>query len=65
MRDDRLFKICEFFTALTIGKPAFMSIAVKLGYRRICARWAPKIITVEMKIKKKLKNHQCGNSTAH
>jgi hypothetical protein len=52
MRYDSLLKIREIFAALTIGKPAVMSIVVKLGYRRVCATWAPKIITVEIKIKK-------------
>jgi hypothetical protein len=64
MRYDSLFKIRELFAALTIGKPAVMSTVVKLGYRRVCATWAPKIITVEIKIKK-LKSHQCRNSTTN
>jgi len=56
MRDDCLFKICDLFAAARIGKPAVISIVVELGYRTVCATWAPKMITVERKIKKKYKN---------
>jgi hypothetical protein len=50
MRDERLFKTCELFAPVRIGKLAVMSIFVELGYRKVCASWAPKIITGEIKI---------------
>jgi hypothetical protein len=51
VRDDRLFKICELYAAVKIGKPAVMSIVVELGYRTFCERLATKIIMVKIKIK--------------
>jgi hypothetical protein len=50
MRDDCFFKICELFAAARIGNPVVMSIVVELGYRTVCATWAPKMITIEIKI---------------
>ena len=53
MRNDRLFKICELFAAVRIGKLAVISIVVELGYRKFCAMWEPKMIAVEIRIRKK------------
>jgi len=45
-------RICELFAAVRIGKLAVMSIVVEFGYRTVCATWAPKVITVEINLKK-------------
>ena len=55
MWDERLLKTCELFAAVRNGKPAVMFIVVELVYRTVCATWAPKMITVEIEIKKKKK----------
>ena len=49
-------KTCELFAAVRNGKPAVMFIVVELVYRTVCATWAPKMITVEIEIKKKKRN---------
>jgi len=53
MRNDRVFKVCELFAAVRIGKLAVISIVVELGCRKVCAMWAPKMIAVEISIRKK------------
>jgi hypothetical protein len=35
--------------ATGIGKPADTAIIRERGYRKFCAKWAPKILTVEYK----------------
>jgi len=65
MRNDRLLNICELFAAVRIGKLAVISIVVELGYRKVCATWAPKMITVKIRIRKKMpKNRPFRKSTA-
>jgi len=58
-------KTCELFVAVRNGKPAVMSIVVELVYRTVCATWAPKMINIEIKIKKEMpKTPPFRNSTA-
>jgi hypothetical protein len=45
------------------GKPAITAIIREPGYRKLCARWAPKILTVEYKTARK--NTCFGTSTVH
>jgi hypothetical protein len=40
-------------TAIRIGKPAVVTIIRELGYRKLCARWVPKMLTVELNTARK------------
>jgi hypothetical protein len=39
----------EFCTATGIGELAVMAVIRELDYRNVCARWVPKMLTVEHK----------------
>jgi transposase len=49
IRDDHLITTSELCAAIGIGKPAVMAIIRKLGYRKVCAKWVTKMLTVEHK----------------
>jgi hypothetical protein len=47
--DDRSITAGELCAATGTGKVAVMAIIRELGYRKVCARWVPKMLTVEHK----------------
>jgi histone-lysine N-methyltransferase SETMAR len=53
IRDDRRITTSELCVAIWIGKPAVMAIIRELGYRKVCAKWVPKMLTVEHKTARK------------
>ena len=57
MRDDRRFKISDLslhFPPIS-GTLVYDTVSSHLGYRKVCARWVPKILTEEHKEQHRLK----------
>jgi hypothetical protein len=52
IKDDRRIT-SEVYATIGIGKMAVMAIIRELGYRKVCARWVSKMLTVEHKAAQK------------
>jgi hypothetical protein len=53
IQDDCCITISELCTAMEIGKLAIMAIIRELCYRKVCAGWVPKMLTVGHKTARK------------
>jgi len=50
--------------ATGIGKPADIAITKDCGYRKVCAKWAPKILKLEHKTARKTEMFMSGIITS-
>jgi histone-lysine N-methyltransferase SETMAR len=52
IKEDRRVTLDAIATKLRIGRSAFQEMIGSLGYRRICARWVPRILTEDHKFQR-------------
>jgi len=53
IKDDRLVTLDAIATKLGIGHNAVQEVIGRLGYRKICAHWAPRLLTDDHKAQRK------------
>ena len=57
IREDRRITVNEIATKLAVGHSAVQEMIHSLGYRKVCARWVPRLLTEDHKLQRRTITH--------